>query len=167
MNSRTRQFGKRFLSLFLTIIMVITMIPIAHAENADLIKFKNMMMQVLRTGDFVAHYDYFSKENTSYKPFNFNQKDTWVDLNFVISYSQPVDLQLYKLKGEYVEKEDETVGCSVLEPLINASLPAFGGYEPEEFLDGDAIACPLLRAAACPVRPAVHNLSQAIPVRSV
>lgn len=61
------------------------MVPMASAEDQDLIKFKNMMMQVLRTGDFVSHYDYATKENTAYKPFNFNQNDTWVDLNFVIS----------------------------------------------------------------------------------
>lgn len=53
MNARTRQFGKRFLSLFLTLALMFTLLPtVALAEDAELIKFKNMMMQVLRTGDY-------------------------------------------------------------------------------------------------------------------
>lgn len=144
MNPRTKRVGKRFLSLFLSLAMVLSLtVPMASAEeNPEGIKFKNMMMQVLRTGDFVSHYDYASKENTAYKPFNFNQNDTWVDLNFTISYSQSVDLQLYKLKEEYIEeieKYGSTVGFSVLESFIDASYPQFGAYKPEEFLDGDPI----------------------------
>ena len=43
MNTRTRQFGKRFLSLFLSLAICATLLPtVALAEDAELIKFKNM-----------------------------------------------------------------------------------------------------------------------------
>ena len=59
MNQRTKKFGKRLLSLLLTLALTFTLVPtVALAEDVELIKFKNMMMQVLRTGDYVSHYDY-------------------------------------------------------------------------------------------------------------
>lgn len=55
MNTRTRQFGKRFLSLFLSLAICATLLPtVALAEDAELIKFKNMHMTVLRNGTAVA-----------------------------------------------------------------------------------------------------------------
>lgn len=51
MKPRTKQFAKRFLALFLTLAMMLTLLPtIALAEDAELIKFKNMNMTVLRNG---------------------------------------------------------------------------------------------------------------------
>jgi len=62
MKPRTKQFAKRFLALFLTLAMMLTLLPtIALAEDAELIKFKNMNMTVLRNGMPVANYDYESK----------------------------------------------------------------------------------------------------------
>ena len=143
MTVKTRRTGKRILSLFLTIVMVFSMmVPVVHAEGED-IKFKNMMMQVLRNMDYVSHYDYASKDNTGYKPFCFNQSNTWMDLHFVISYSQKVDLELYKLKEEYVEEitrdDGLVIDYSKLESLVDPSLPNYGAYEKEEFLDGNPI----------------------------
>ena len=58
MKPRTKQFAKRFLALFLTLAMMLTLLPtIALAEDAELIKFKNMNMTVLRNGMPVASYD--------------------------------------------------------------------------------------------------------------
>ena len=55
MKPRTKQFAKRFLALFLTLAMMLTLLPtIALAEDAELIKFKNMNMTVLRNGVSVA-----------------------------------------------------------------------------------------------------------------
>ncbi|WP_297983323.1 hypothetical protein [uncultured Oscillibacter sp.] len=45
--------------MLLTLALTFTLVPtVALAEDVELIKFKNMMMQVLRTGDYVSHYDY-------------------------------------------------------------------------------------------------------------
>ena len=88
MNTRTRQFGKRFLSLFLSLAICATLLPtVALAEDAELIKFKNMHMTVLRNGTAVANYDYFSKDNDFEHDIAFALNDTWVklDYNFVFS----------------------------------------------------------------------------------
>ena len=84
-----------------------------------------------------------TKDNTGYKTFCFNQSNTWMDLHFVISYSQKVDLELYKLKEEYVEEitrdDGLVIDYSKLESLVDPSLPNYGAYEKEEFLDGNPI----------------------------
>lgn len=62
MNQRTKKLGKRLLSLLLTLALTFTLVPtVALAEDAELIKFKNMHMLVLRNGMTVANYDYASK----------------------------------------------------------------------------------------------------------
>ena len=48
MNQRTKKLGKRLLSLLLTLALTFTLVPtVALAEDAELIKFKNMHMLVL------------------------------------------------------------------------------------------------------------------------
>lgn len=50
MRPRTKKFGKRFLSLFLSLAICATLLPtVALAEDAELIKFKNMHMTVRGT----------------------------------------------------------------------------------------------------------------------
>ena len=142
MKPRTKRFGKRFLSLFLSLAICATLLPtIALAEDAGLIKFKNMTMSVLRNDDPVAHYDYASKNNDLIKSFCFNQEDTWMDLSFVISYSQEVSLELYKLKDSYVVVDANGKKHAKLESHIELDSPEtnYGGDLPEEFLDGASL----------------------------
>ena len=142
MRPRTKKFGKRFLSLFLSLAICATLLPtIALAEDAELIKFKNMTMNVLRNDDPVAHYDYASKNNDLIKSFCFNQEDTWMDLSFVISYSQEVSLELYRLKDSYVEIDADGKKHTKLESRIELDSPEtnYGGDLPEKFLDGASL----------------------------
>ena len=48
MRPRTKKFGKRFLSLFLSLAICATLLPtVALAEDAELIKFKNMHIMTI------------------------------------------------------------------------------------------------------------------------
>ena len=137
MSTRTRQFGKRFLSLFLSLAICATLLPtVALAEDAELIKFKNMHMTVLRNGTAVANYDYFSKDNDFEHDIAFALNDTWVKLDYVISYSQYVSLELYKM----ADGQDWQTGNPLkLESYIDPnSPPDYGADVDEEFL-GDFI----------------------------
>lgn len=58
---KVRKQLKKFTATFLTLALLFTMLPtIALAEDAELIKFKNMEMEVLRNNDVVSLYDYIS-----------------------------------------------------------------------------------------------------------
>ena len=145
MKSRTKSFGKRFLSLFLTLALMLTLVPtIALAEDAELIKFKNMHMVVLRNGTAIANYDYSTKRNDFEHDLAFALNDTWVKLDYVISYSQDVSLKLYSMKDdieEYPEEGEEPQNWSEdnplkLRPNIDPdSPPDYGAGVNEEFLD--------------------------------
>ena len=137
MRPRTKKFGKRFLSLFLSLAICATLLPtVALAEDAELIKFKNMHMTVLRNGTAVANYDYFSKDNDFEHDIAFALNDTWVKLDYVISYSQYVSLELYKM----ADGQDWQTGNPLkLESYIDPnSPPDYGADVDEEFL-GDFI----------------------------
>lgn len=137
MRPRTKKFGKRFLSLFLSLAICATLLPtVALAEDAELIKFKNMHMTVLRNGTTVANYDYSSKNNDFEHDIAFALNDTWVKLDYVISYSQYVSLKLYKM----ADGQDWQTGNPLkLESYIDPdSPPNYGADVDEEFL-GDFI----------------------------
>ena len=137
MRPRTKKFGKRFLSLFLSLAICATLLPtVALAEDAELIKFKNMHMLVLRNGTTVANYDYSSKNNDFEHDIAFALNDTWVKLDYVISYSQYVSLKLYKM----ADGQDWQTGNPLkLESYIDPdSPPNYGADVDEEFL-GDFI----------------------------
>ena len=137
MRLRTKKFGKRFLSLFLSLAICATLLPtVALAEDAELIKFKNMHMTVLRNGTTVANYDYSSKNNDFEHDIAFALNDTWVKLDYVISYSQYVSLKLYKM----ADGQDWQTGNPLkLESYIDPdSPPNYGADVDEEFL-GDFI----------------------------
>lgn len=96
---KVRKQIKKFTATFLTLALLFTMLPtIALAEDQELIKFKNMKMDVLRNNDHVSVYDYFSKENDFRKGIALNLEQTWIKLDYVISYSQYVKLELYRMK---------------------------------------------------------------------
>ena len=137
MRPRTKKFGKRFLSLFLSLAICATLLPtVALAEDAELIKFKNMHMTVLRNGTAVANYDYFLKRNDFEHDIAFALNDTWVKLNYVISYSQYVSLELYKMAdGQDWQTGNPLELKSYIDP---ASPPNYGADVKEEFL-GDFI----------------------------
>lgn len=136
MKPRTKQFAKRFLALFLTLAMMLTLLPtIALAEDAELIKFKNMNMTVLRNGMSVASYDYESKQNDLQNGVALSLNASWVKLSFVISYSQNVSLKLYRMTDEKGNQDWQKDNPLYLESYIDRdSPPSYGADEDEEFL---------------------------------
>ena len=136
MNQRTKKLGKRLLSLLLTLALTFTLVPtVALAEDAELIKFKNMHMLVLRNGMTVANYDYASKQNDLEHSIALALDGSWVKLDFVISYSQDVSLKLYRMSEEAGEQDWQNDNPLFLESYVDASAPPdYGANQDEEFL---------------------------------
>ena len=142
MKMKVRKQIKKFTATFLTLALLLTMLPtIALAEDQELIKFKNMQMDVLRNNAPVSLYDYASKENDFIRGLAFNLDQTWVKLNYVISYSQYVKLELYRmedgtsedgqnwnednplfLESKITDNPDDGYGANLKEPFLGEYL---------------------------------------------
>ena len=144
---KVRKQIKKFTATFLTLALLLTMLPtIALAEDQELIKFKNMQMDVLRNNAPVSLYDYASKENDFIRGLAFNLDQTWVKLNYVISYSQYVKLELYRmedgtsedgqnwnednplfLESKITDNPDDGYGANLKEPFLGEYLGYLNG----------------------------------------
>ena len=122
----------RAISILLTLALILGLLPAqalalgSYGEPPETVAFKVMRMDGVRTATPISKYLYGTKENQFLRSTDLNQSGSWVQLTYVIEKSQPVSLELYKLKD----------GFSLSDPLILDYAP--GPDELEEFL-GDRI----------------------------
>lgn len=146
---KTRKRFSKFVSLILTIALVLGMLPITASasqlvpQTAD---YKGFSMENLNNGAWISYDKFWDMKTIFFRPINLNGGQTWTKLTFTIELSQYVSLELYKIKDEYVRENLDPRGqgddaYSILPLKYQAAEGEDVTLESlrEDFLDGDPI----------------------------